>query len=120
MFYPMMAAGGVSSFYASAEATAAQSAARTAQTNVELLTHDIDRLLLITEAMWTLMKQQHGYAEDVLIKLIEEIDSRKAIVNGMNVKDPPQACPNCGRPNAAKRLFCIYCGKPIAGNPFAR
>jgi hypothetical protein len=120
MFYPMMAGGSISSGYASAEASAAQSTAREAQTNVELLTHDVDRLLMISEAMWTLMKQQHGYTDDVLIKLIEQIDARKTIVDGITVKDPPRLCPGCHRPNSAKRLFCIYCGKPIPGNPFAR
>ncbi len=120
MFYPMMMSGGFASNYASAEALAAQSTAREAKTNVDLLTHDIDRLLMITEALWRLMKKEHGYADDVLIKLIEEIDSRKAIVDGMTVKDPPQPCPNCGKLNSAKRAFCIYCGKPTEGNPFAR
>ena len=75
---------------------------------------------MITEALWTLMKQEHGYADEVLTKLIEDIDRRKVIVDGMAVKDPPQTCPNCGKINSAKRVFCIYCGKPILTNPFAR
>lgn len=116
----MMTGGALSGGYASIEALAAQNTAREARTNVELLTHDVDRLLLITEALWTLMKREHGYADGVLTKLIEEIDSRKAVVGGMVAKDPPQPCPNCGRPNSANRLFCIYCGKPVQGNPFAR
>lgn len=120
MFYPMMVGGAISSNFASAEAVAAQNTAREARTNVELLGHDVDRLLLITEALWTLMKQERGCADEVLTKLIEEIDRRKSIVDGVAIKDPPQTCPNCGRPNSAKRLFCIYCGKPIEGNPFAR
>ena len=119
MFYPMMAGSGFSNNYASAEATAAQNTAREAQTNVDLLSHDIDRLLLITEALWTLMKQEHGYTDETLAKLIEEIDARKVIVDGLAVKDPPQACPHCGKINSAKRLFCIYCGKPILTYPFA-
>jgi uncharacterized membrane protein YvbJ len=119
MFYPMMVGSGISGGYASATATAAQSTAREAQTNVDLLSHDVDRLLMITEALWTLMKQEHGYADEVLTKLIEEIDRRKVIVDGVAVKDPPLACPNCGKLNSAKRPFCMYCGKPILGNPFA-
>jgi hypothetical protein len=120
MFYPMMVGSGFSGGYNSAAVTAAESTAREARTDAELLNHDIDRLLMITEALWTLMKQEHGYADDVLTKLIEDIDRRKVIVDGMAVKDPPQACPNCGKINSAKRAFCIYCGKPILTNPFAR
>ena len=119
MFYPTMAGSGFSDNFASAAATAAESTAREAQTNVDLLTHDIDRLLLITEALWMLMKQEHGYADEVLTGLIEEIEKRKVIVDGMAVKAPPQICPSCGKTNLAKRLFCIYCGKPILTNPFA-
>ena len=119
MFYPMMVGSGFSGGYASATATAAESTAREAQMNIDLLSHDVDRLLLITEALWTLMKKEHGYADDVLTNLIEEIEKRKVIVDGMAVKAPPQTCPSCGKINSAKRLFCIYCGKPILGNPFA-
>jgi ribosomal protein L32 len=105
--------------FASAEAVEAQSTAREAQTRIDLVSHDIERLLLITEALWMQMKKEHGYADDLLPKLIEEIESRKVVVNGMAVKDPPQPCPNCGKINLAKRLICIYCGKPLLTHPFA-
>ena len=121
MFYPTMIGTGfgLSSGYASATATAAANTAREAQTNIDLLTHDIDRLLLITEALWMLMKKEHGYADDLLTNLIEEIEKRKVVVDGIAVKTPPQTCPNCGKINSAKRMFCLYCGKPILTNPFA-
>ena len=120
MFYPIMTSAGISGAYASAEATAAQNTAREAQASTELLSHDVERLLLITQALWTLMKQQQGYADDVLTNLIEEIERRKTIGDGAAVKDPPRNCPHCGRPNSANRLYCIYCGQAIGGNPFAR
>ena len=120
MFYPTMVGSGISSGYASLEASEAKSTAREAQTKVELLTHDIDRLLLISEALWTLVKKEHGYADDTLIKMIEEIDQKKISVDGIAIKDPPQLCPSCHRPNSAKRLYCLYCGQPVPGNPFAR
>ena len=121
MFYPMMSGYGFSGGYAQATATAAENTAREARTGVELTQHDIDRLLMITEAMWTLMKQEHGYTDDVLVKLIEQIESRKVVVDGVAVKAPPLTCPSCGRANQANRPFCIYCGKPLTGeNPFAR
>jgi hypothetical protein len=120
MFYPLMVGSGLPTGFISMEATEAKSTAREAQTQVELLAHDIDRLLLLSEAMWTLMKKEHGYSDDTLIKLIEEIDQKKTIVDGLAIKNPPQLCPSCHRPNSAKRMFCIYCGQRIPGNPFAR
>jgi hypothetical protein len=71
--------------------------------------------------MWTMMKQEHGYPDDALTKLIEQIELAKTKVAGLTAKDPPVACPACGKLNSAKRPFCIYCGKPIQmANPFAR
>ena len=90
------------------------------RTSVDLLQHDIDRLLLITEALWTLMKREHGYADEVLAKLIEEIELARVQADGTAAKDPPQVCPACGKLNSAKRSLCIYCGKPLVANPFAR
>ncbi len=106
--------------YASATATAAENDVRELQTQIELFRHDIDRVLLLAEALWSLMKQEHGYADDVLIGLIQKIDQRKQSVDGVAAKDPPVNCPACGRPNLASRLFCMYCGKPLMANPFAR
>lgn len=121
MFYPMMSGYNFCGGYAQATATAAENTAREARTGVELMQHDIDRLLMITEALWTLMKREHGFTDDALVNLIEQIESRKVVISGVAVKAAPLACPSCGRPNQANRSFCIYCGKPLTGgNPFAR
>lgn len=122
MFYPSLIGSGLdpSTGYALTTATQAQSAAREAKTEIELSKHDIDRLLLITEALWTLVKQQNGYADDVLVKLIQDIDHRHSTATGVAIKAPPVACTACGRPNMAARNFCMYCGSPLPTNPFAR
>jgi hypothetical protein len=78
------------------------------------------RLLMITEAFWTLLKEQHGYTDTDLAKLIAEIDLRDGRLDGRVASGPPQPCPYCGHTLAKKRPFCIYCGKPVAPDPFAR
>ena len=122
MFYPsLLGTGfGASTSFALTTATQAESAAREAKTELELSKHDIDRLLLITEALWTLVKQQNGYTDDVLVKLVQDIDHRHSTATGVPVKDAPIACAACGRPNMAARNFCMYCGSPLPTNPFAR
>ena len=110
---------GFNSFTATAAASA-ESAAREAQTNVEIFKHDIDRLLLVTEALWTLMKQQHGYTDDVLVGLIQDIEKQKAVAHASCAKDAPSPCPFCGKLNTATRTFCMYCGKALPAKPFAR
>jgi hypothetical protein len=119
MFYPSLTSG-YSTGYALSTAAAAESTAREAQTKTEIFQHDIDRLLLITEALWTFMKQEHGYTDDKLVQLIQQIDQRKTSALGVAVKDPPVTCPACGRPNMASRFACMYCGNRLPTNPFAR
>ena len=121
MFYPSLSGSNfASNTYAMTTATQAENAAREAQTRTDLLRHDIDRVLLITEAIWTFMKQEHGYTDDTLVKLIQELEQKKTTELGISIKDPPIACPSCGRNNMATRPFCMYSGKPLKMNPFAR
>ena len=102
------------------QAASAENTAQQAKTTVEIFKHDIDRLLLITEAMWTLMKQQHGYNDDMLVQLIQQIEKQKTNANGVTIKDAPVVCPSCQRNNTATRSFCMYCGTALPSNPFAR
>jgi hypothetical protein len=118
MFYPSLSGGfsGLSNLSASLEAVQARADAKQAQTSVDLMQHDIDRLLMITEALWLFMKTQHGYSDEDLVKVITEIDQR----DSLSPKHVPVTCPGCGRVNSGKRSVCIYCGKPIPMDPFAR
>lgn len=121
MFYPTLVGSDFwAANYAMTTATRAENTASEAQINSELLKHDIDRVLLITEALWRLMKQQHGYTDDTLVALMQDIDRQKSAAGGTAVKDAPIACPACSRLNTATRTFCMYCGKPMPTRPFAR
>ena len=108
--------------YSSLSTEMAASKARLTSTSTELLQHDVERLLLITEALWTMVKRQNGYADDALTKLVEELELQKiqavAASDGVGAQSRPQPCPACGRINSAGRAFCIYCGKPVMVNPF--
>ena len=115
MFYPSLS-GGLSNLSVSLDAVQARADAKQAQTSVDLMQHDIDRLLMITEALWLFVKEQHGYSDEDLVKVISEIDHRDSQLP----KHVPVTCPACGRTNSGKRPICIYCGKPIPMEPFAR
>ena len=106
--------------YYAANTTAAEAAAREAKTDVELLKHDVERLLLISEALWTLLKRERGYTDDVLTELITKIDLGDGKLDGRGVKNPPLQCPYCNRANLPNRPLCIYCGRPLNANPFSR
>ena len=81
---------------------------------------DIDRLLVIAEALWTIMKKGHGYSDDVLIQAVEQLDQSKSPVTGTSTKDILLICPSCGRPNIVRRDFCIFCNQRMPVNPTLR
>lgn len=104
---------------AQADASAAQANAREAKTEVELLRHDVNRLLLITEALWTLLKKQHNYSDEDLTAVVKEIDLKDGRLDGQAGKLAPSQCLQCGRINSNKYSRCIYCGSPLPVKLFA-
>ena len=98
----------------------AQRDARDAKSENEFIKNDIERLLMITEALWMLLKKEHGYEDSVLSQLIAEIDLRDGKLDGRVSKVAPELCPYCNRAISKKRAFCIFCGKSVARELFAR
>ena len=124
MFYPSLIGSAVAN---SAQAGAAQVTAQDAQRKaasaeekVEVIKSDIERLLMITEALWMILKKEGGYADADLTSLITEIDLRDGRLDGRVAGGPPQSCPSCAHILGRKRPFCVYCGKPVPVEPFAR
>ena len=72
---------------------------------VQHLRSQVDRLYMITEALWTLLKRQGNYTEEQLEALVEEIDLRDGKMAWV-----PQKCSQCSRPVSARTGSCIYCG----------
>jgi hypothetical protein len=121
MFYSMPSSYGASinNNLAQMDATAARADAREAKTETETLRHDVDRLLMITEALWTFLKKEHGYSDEELANAVKEIDLRDGRLDGRVGKSPPKACPSCGKMNSSKQLRCLYCGQPLPVTLFA-
>ena len=77
--------------------------------------HDrIDRVLLVVEAMWTLLEES-GYAAEQLKARIEELDASDGTVDG---KRTPQAtpCRECGAKVGAGLPACQFCGTAVPGD----
>ena len=76
---------------------------------IEYLEDDIDRLTLITQAMWELLREKVGIEESELTALIEEIDLRDGRLDGKITKTP-QKCSKCTQSVSVKTNVCFYCG----------
>ena len=77
---------------------------------------------MITEALWTFLKKEHGYSDNDLTKVITEIDLRDGKLDGKAAAtgQATVTCPSCGKINTNKRPACIYCGARLSVPPFVR
>jgi len=117
MFY---ATGPYSDPVALQSAREAASEAQRASTKVDQIQFDIERLLMITEALWTILKEQHGYDDAELQLRVAQIDMRDGKLDGKVARTPAVKCTNCGKPLLKRRPRCIYCGIPAPPRLFER
>lgn len=99
------------------EVAEAAARAREAQTELRFLTEDVARLFAVTEALWSILKEEHGYDDDRLrAKVSEAQAARRAAAKLGNAA----RCQSCDRPLTRSQPRCIYCGTEHALDPFAR
>lgn len=87
---------------------------------ISQLQTQVERLLMVTEALWTILKEKHGMEDQELLKRIVEIDLRDGRLDGRVAATPPEPCPKCQRIVSKQSIRCMYCGEPLLINPFAR
>ena len=109
----------VASAQAQADANNANAKAAENQAQVEVLRQDVDRLLMICEALWGFLKEKHGYTDAQLAEAVTAIDLRDGRLDGHTTPAAATPCPQCGKTNSARRPRCIYCGSPLPVNLFA-
>jgi len=99
---------------------AARAAADVRRQN-ESLRFDVEKLFMITEALWTILKEQHGYTDETLAEMIQQIDLRDGKVDGKAGKAAERpSCPQCGRKIVRNQVRCLYCGADAPQQPFER
>lgn len=90
----------------------------TLQNDVRDLTHQIQRLSLLNQALWELLSEKYGIAEEELAGKIREVDMRDGVDDG-RMTDTAMRCPKCDRVSNSKHYRCLYCGvtfkRPIMG-----
>jgi hypothetical protein len=86
--------------------------------STDRLERDIERLRMICEAMWRILKDKLGVDDEELVARIAEIDLMDGEADGRKAPKGPAMCPKCNRPNSRRHDFCIYCGAFIRTRPF--
>lgn len=81
---------------------------------------DIEKLFMITEAIWNILKEKHGYADEDLIQMVQDIDLRDGQLDGKVAKQPNPPCSQCGRVLMGSHPVCLYCGAVSTRAPFER
>ena len=76
----------------------------------EDLTERLDRLVMLTEAMWELLRDTAGMTEDHLLHKLAEIDGRDGAHDARR-RRPPVDC-SCGAKVAVSAKVCVFCGEP--------
>lgn len=90
------------------------------QERVRYLEDQVNRLTLVSHAMWTLLSQATHLTEQQLIDRVREIDLRDGVEDG-KVSRKVSQCQRCRRTVHARHRRCLYCGQPIqAANAFDR
>ncbi len=100
--------------------TSASRAAAQVRTQNEALQRDVEKLFMITEAFWEILKDRHGYTDEHLGEMIRAIDMRSGQLNGKGRKQQNPACPKCQRTLIGKQSVCLYCGTEVFRDPFER
>lgn len=109
-----------SPFYSRADDAIPTSKARSNEPEIVELQAEVERLMLISEALWRILKEKHGLDENELVKQITLIDLEDGKLDGRKPPTPPTPCPKCKRTLGKNRPRCLFCGEPIAADPFQR
>lgn len=93
---------------------------RAAEVGMEVreLQRKLERLMLLNQAMWELLRDRLKLTDAELESMVAQVDLRDGVQDG---KMTPTAvrCPSCGRVNNMRHKKCIYCStefeSPIFG-----
>jgi len=107
-------------YVAQMKATSAKYKAESAKREAEYLKHDINKLYMITEALWQMLKENCKINDDEISKRIMEIDMKDGRLDNKTISAKPKKCPKCERTISKKHTLCIYCGTAVEKDPFSR
>lgn len=82
---------------------------RDANQRIEALERKLDKMQLLTEALWQITKQANGLNQDLLQQVMEEVELQLAIRAKEKI-----SCPKCKRSLPKVKQNCFYCGAKLS------
>ena len=102
-------------FHHDADSPSAEARANTAVEEVYYLRHRLDKICLVSQALWELLREKTSLTDDDLLHKMQEVDLRDGKLDARMAAEL-QKCPECGRAISARHGKCLYCGTPGAGS----
>lgn len=86
-----------------------EASTRKQQRGIDAIEERIDKLLLVSMAVWELLKERTSLTEDDLQAKVHELDMRDGVVDG-KVTRTLKKCYKCSRTMSPRHRKCLYCG----------
>ena len=106
-------------FIAQVDAQRARDVARESAMSSDKTRKNTERLYLVVQAMWELLKDKAGLTDADLDAKVQEIDMRDGRRDGQDsTQTDPMKCRQCGRTILSGQTQCSWCGAQAEGGPF--
>jgi len=102
---------------AAGEVARAKSKVRRVESQLKVLEANLAKSMMINEALWELIRDQHGLTEKDLHEKLYEVDMRDGVLDGKHQRKAVE-CPNCSHTVSPRHPACIYCGQVIDDSVF--
>lgn len=81
--------------------------------NLEDLQRQVDKIALVSQALYELLKDRTGITDEDLRRKIRAVDMRDGSEDG-SIKASPLRCPKCGGAVTVGAFSCQVCGATVA------
>ena len=106
-------------FIAQVDAQHARDVARESAMSSDKTRKNTERLYLVVQAMWDLLKDKAGLTDADLDAKVQEIDMRDGRLDGLDsTQTDPLKCSQCGRTILSGQAQCSWCGAVAECGPF--
>jgi hypothetical protein len=106
-------------FIAQVDAQHTRDVARESAMSSDKTRKNTERLYLVVQAMWELLKDKAGLTDADLDAKVQEIDMRDGRLDGQDsTQTDPLTCRQCGRTILSGQAQCSWCGTQAEGGPF--